>query len=230
MIFHFHLLLLRFAMNEVSVPDLCFPVDILIRISRSDHGSEGVLVYHNYSFFTSELLGKEGLCKFSSVPHWKYLCEIRLSTLFQQNYSLKLMISRLTSCFGGSVRLKVENIDGTRKLIFLRGTKGKKDRYTSLSNAALEVLNGYYRQYKPKTYLFEVQGERSHLAERSIQNVFQRAAAEAGIRKKVIVRSLRHSFATHLLESGVDLRYIQELKGHNSSKTTEIYPVRYDFS
>lgn len=124
---------------------------------------------------------------------------------------------------GESVRLKIQDIDSKRKVVHLRGAKGKKDRYTLLSNAALEVLRGYYRQYKPKTYLFEGQGERSHLAERSIQNVFQRAAAEAGIRKKVSVHSLRHSFATHLLESGVDLRYIQELLGHASSKTTEIY-------
>ena len=96
-----------------------------------------------------------------------------------------------------------------------------------LSDNALIMLRNYYKQYKPKDYLFEGQGERRHLAERSVQAVFQRTVKAEGIKKPISVHGLRHSFATHLLESGVDLRYIQELLGHNSSKTTEIYPVRY---
>jgi site-specific recombinase XerD len=124
---------------------------------------------------------------------------------------------------GESVNLKINDIDGERKLIHIRAGKGKKDRYTLLSDSVLEMLRIYYKEYKPKEFLFEGQGEREHLSERSIQNVFHRAVAEAGIRKKMSIHGLRHSFATHLLESGVDLRYIQELLGHNSSKTTEIY-------
>lgn len=124
---------------------------------------------------------------------------------------------------GESVRLKIGDIDGERKMIHLRGAKGKKDRYTLLSDHVLEALRRYYRAYRPREYLFEGQGRRSHLAERSIQAVFQRAVAAAGIRKPITVHGLRHSFATHLLESGIDLRYIQELLGHSSSKTTEIY-------
>ena len=124
---------------------------------------------------------------------------------------------------GESVHLKVSDIGGQRKMIHLHSAKGKKDRYTLLSDAALESLRKYYKEYKLKEYLFEEQGEREHLAERSIQNVFDKAVKKAGIKKPISIHGLRHSFATHLLESGVDLRYIQELLGHNSSKTTEIY-------
>ena len=124
---------------------------------------------------------------------------------------------------GEAVRVRVEDIDSRRKLIHLRGAKGKKDRYTLLSDVALEQLREYYREYQPTGFLFEGAEGRRHMAERSVQNVFERAVKAAGLHKRVTVHSLRHSFATHLLESGTDLRYIQELLGHSSSKTTEIY-------
>jgi integrase/recombinase XerD len=124
---------------------------------------------------------------------------------------------------GEAVRLKVGDIDGERKLIHLRGAKGKKDRFTLLSDVALRSLREYYKQYKPNEFLFEGAHGRKHLSERSIQNVFERAVADVGIRKHATLHTLRLSFATHLLEAGTDLRYIQELLGHSSSKTTEIY-------
>jgi site-specific recombinase XerD len=124
---------------------------------------------------------------------------------------------------GEGVRLKIGDVDSQRHLIHLRGAKGKKDRYTLLSSNALETLREYYKQYRPKEFLFEGGNGRAHLAERSIQNVFVRSAEAAGIRKSVSIHSLRHSFATHLLEAGTDIRFIQEILGHSSSKTTEIY-------
>jgi len=124
---------------------------------------------------------------------------------------------------GEAVRLRVEDIDSKRKLIYLKSAKGKKDRYTILSDVALRELREYYKEYKPREFLFAGAEGRKHISERSIQVVFERAVKAVGIQKEVSVHSLRHSFATHLLESGVDLRYIQEILGHNSSKTTEIY-------
>jgi len=124
---------------------------------------------------------------------------------------------------GEAVRLKVNDIDSQRNLIHIRGAKGKKDRYTLLSSVLLEKLREYYKIYKPREYLFEGGNGRIHLAERSVQNVFKRAIKNAGIKKQITVHTLRHSFASHLLESGTDLRYIQEILGHASSRTTEIY-------
>lgn len=124
---------------------------------------------------------------------------------------------------GEAVRLKVEDIDQGRGLIHLRGAKGGKDRYTVLSGVALDVLREYYREYRPREYLFEGVAGRRHYSERSVQEVFDRAVERSGIRKAATVHTLRHSFATHLLEAGTDLRYIQELLGHASSKTTEVY-------
>ncbi|MGB9774923.1 MAG: site-specific tyrosine recombinase/integron integrase [Bacteroidota bacterium] len=124
---------------------------------------------------------------------------------------------------GEAVRIRVEDIDGARKLIRIKSAKGKKDRYTILSDVALKQLREYYKEYKPRGFLFAGAEGREHISERSVQTVFERAVKSVGIRKEVSVHSLRHSFATHLLESGVDLRYIQELLGHNSSKTTEVY-------
>ncbi|RNC29107.1 MAG: Tyrosine recombinase XerD [Candidatus Dichloromethanomonas elyunquensis] len=119
--------------------------------------------------------------------------------------------------------LKIEDIDKNRMLIRVRQGKGRKDRFTLLSCTALEILRTYAASNKLDSWLFpgEVKGE--HISERSIQKIFKDACYKALINKQVSVHCLRHSFATHLLESGVDLRYIQELLGHSSSKTTEIY-------
>lgn len=124
---------------------------------------------------------------------------------------------------GEVIQLKVEDISKDRMMIKVNYGKGRKDRYTILSEKALTQLRLYYQVYKPKTWLFEGAKEHEHITERSVQHIFARACENAGIHKKATVHTLRHCFATHLLESGVDLRYIQELLGHSSSKTTEIY-------
>jgi len=124
---------------------------------------------------------------------------------------------------GEVVRLKIPDIDSDRKMIHLRGAKGKKDRYTLLADSVVQELGDYYKKYRPEEFVFEGGNGRRHYSERSVQHIFHRAVRVAGIRKNVSVHSLRHSFATHLLEGGTDLRYIQELLGHDSSRTTEIY-------
>jgi len=124
---------------------------------------------------------------------------------------------------GEVVKLKPQDIDSDRMLIKVYQGKGRKDRYTLLSQIALDVLREYYKEYQPKYWLFPGGKPESHLTSRSVQRVFKSACKQAKINKSVTVHSLRHSFATHLLENGVDLRYIQKLLGHSSSKTTEIY-------
>jgi len=124
---------------------------------------------------------------------------------------------------GETVRLKPENIDSKRMLVFIKNAKGRKDRYTILSKTALEVLREYWQEYRPKKWLFSGQEKERHITTRTVEKIFSNACQFAKILKPVTVHSLRHSFATHLLESGVDLRYIQEILGHKSSKTTEVY-------
>ena len=130
-------------------------------------------------------------------------------------YSAGLRISEL-------INLKIADIDSKRNIINIKSAKGKKDRYSLLSDKLLIYLRQYYLEYKPKVWLFEGQYGGQY-TESSIQQIFRRACIHAKIKKHATVHTLRHSFATHLLEHGTDLRYIQELLGHSSSKTTEIY-------
>ncbi|WLE95746.1 MAG: tyrosine-type recombinase/integrase [Candidatus Electrothrix communis] len=155
------------------------------------------------------------------------LSEEEVALIFQQIKNLKHK-ALLYLIYSGGLRrsevlnLKPADIDSARNCIIIRGGKGKKDRITLLSQKALELLREYYRQYQPKYWLFEgAYGGRYSTT--SLRKIFQRALAKSGVRKKVTLHSLRHSFATHLLERGTDLRYIQALLGHSSSKTTEIY-------
>lgn len=124
---------------------------------------------------------------------------------------------------GEVVKLKPEDIDSKRMLIHIKGSKGRKDRYTILSETALEILREYWREYKPRKWLFEGARPGRYLSIRTVEKILEHACEKANIRKDVSVHTLRHSFATHLLEGGTDLRYIQELLGHKDSKTTEIY-------
>lgn len=115
------------------------------------------------------------------------------------------------------------HIDSNRKIVLLKNAKGNKDRMVPLSMKILEMLRAYYKIYKPTVYLFEGQVAGMPYEARSLQHVLKQALAKAKITKPVTLHWLRHSYATHLLESGTDLRYIQELLGHSSSRTTEIY-------
>jgi site-specific recombinase XerD len=101
-------------------------------------------------------------------------------------------------------------------------SKGNKDRYVPLSHKLLDLLREYYKKYRPIDYVFEGQNGGKYSAT-SVRQLYKRAVKKSGINKKVTVHTLRHSFATHLIENGYDIRIIQELMGHNSIKTTQIY-------
>jgi integrase/recombinase XerD len=122
-----------------------------------------------------------------------------------------------------AARLKVTDIDSKRMLVRIKQGKGRKDRYTVLSKVALEVLREYWDQYRPKDWLFTGRFPGKPLTGRSIQRVLIKAKDLAGIKKPATVHTLRHSFATHLLEAGTDLYHIQLLLGHRTLNTTTIY-------
>ena len=147
---------------------------------------------------------------------FRHIKNIKHKAMLMLTYSAGLRVSDVVS-------LKISDIDSKRGVITIHSGKGKKDRVSLLSSKALDVLKEYYKTYRPQEWLFPGSEEGKHITARSIQTVFERACREAKLIKKPTMHWLRHSFATHLLESGVDLRYIQELLGHTSSKTTEIY-------
>ena len=120
------------------------------------------------------------------------------------------------------LNMKINHIDSKRMELFIEHSKGRKDRVVPLSSTVLQLLRSYYKAYQPKDFLFEGQSGENY-SERSLALVLKSACQKAGIKKHVNLHMLRHSYATHLLETGTDLRYIQELLGHKSSRTTEIY-------
>jgi integrase/recombinase XerD len=142
------------------------------------------------------------------------------------NLKHRAMLSLIYACGlrrSELLNLTLKDILSDRGLLFIRQSKGKKDRVVPISIKLIEILRDYYIAYKPKTWLFEGQEVGKKYSERSIQLVLNQAVEKAKIVKPVSLHWLRHSYATHLLENGTDLRYIQELLGHSSSRTTEIY-------
>ncbi len=131
-------------------------------------------------------------------------------------YSAGLRVSEVVS-------LMVTDIDSDRMQIRIENAKGKKDRMVTLAKATLQILRDYFIEYKPTKYLFEGQHQHEHLATRTAQKIFQQAYKSLQLPASISFHSLRHSYATHLLENGTDIKYIQELLGHNDIKTTLRY-------
>lgn len=122
-----------------------------------------------------------------------------------------------------AAKLRVVDIDSNNMQIIIREGKGKKDRYSLLSQNNLSLLREYWKRYKPSDFLFLGKNPNGYITPRSIEKVFEKARSKAGIKKAATVHTLRHSFATHLLEAGTDICYIQRLLGHTSLQTTTIY-------
>ena len=194
-------------------------------ISYQNQAINAIKQFFEYSGIAFEIGEIERPKKEKKLPVVLSMEEVR--RLIDNAYNLRHKTLLCLIYSGGfrlseALHLKLSDIDSDRMLIHIKNAKGKKDRYTLLSQRALLIMREYYRVYTPKIYLFEGPDSKPYSA-RSVQNVVKLAALRAGITKRITPHSLRHSFATHLLENGTDLRYIQNLLGHNSPKTTMIY-------
>lgn len=188
---------------------------------------------NSINFFTKNVLKRDDLSnkirflkKERHLPNILNLDEVKRILDSIKNIKHKVIFTIIYSSglrVGEVVVLKPGDIDFSRNLIHIRQGKGKKDRYTLLSNRAKDLLGIYIKKEQLTNYLFPGLRENSHLSIRSVQQIMQRKIKELNIIKQVSVHSLRHSFATHLLEQGTDIRYIQELLGHKDIRTTEIY-------
>ena len=186
-------------------------------------------------FYFEQVLGKDKF--FWEIPRPKkplllpwLLNETELTRLFNALSNKKHKAMLFTAYSSGLrvseiVNLKISDIDSGRMQILVRSAKGKKDRYVNLSPLLLDILRQYIQEYKPrpKVYLFESEQTLKAYPTRTVQQIFSNAKRNAGIRKEVGIHSLRHSFATHLLDKGTDIRYIKDLLGHFNIRTTERY-------
>jgi len=184
-------------------------------------------------FYFEQVLGRDKFFfeeiprpkKRSSLP--KVFSKNDISKIFAQVENPKHVLM-LKLCYGMGLRvseivnLKITDVDSGRMLVHIEASKGKKDRYVTLPFSILDDLRKYFFAFRPKKYLFEGQYGGQY-AIRSVQTAFKNAMQKAKINKKVGIHGLRHSYATHLLESGTDMTFIQKLLGHNDIKTTAIY-------
>lgn len=183
-------------------------------------------------FYLEKVLGRDRLLidlerpkQVQSLPEILNTDEVMAIFKSCKNLKHKVILMTIYSAglrVGELLNLKIADIDSKHMRIWVRQGKGCKDRATTLSAQLLPLLREYYREAKPEIYLFEGYAGNQYSSS-SVRRILGRAVKKAGIRKKVRPHTLRHSFATHMLEQGVNLRYIQTLLGHNSPKTTEIY-------
>lgn len=218
-------------LNSISVQEINNYILELIRINKISISQQNQRI-NAIKFYYEQVLGRKKAYfqisrpkKESKLPTVLSLDEIEKILDVTSNRKHRCILMTIYS--GGLrrselINLKLEHIDSGRMLIKVCGSKGKKDRFTLLSNRLLSELRRYYQEYHPRLWLFEGQEGKPYSAT-SIAKVFRKSVKTAQIRKHVTPHSLRHSFATHLLEQGINLRYIQELLGHASTKSTEIY-------
>lgn len=185
-------------------------------------------------FHTKKLNLKYLYPKRNSKTLPKYLTRNEVIRLISvcKNIKHRCILKLLYGCglrVGEVLALKIKNVNSDQMLLHIDIAKGNKSRTVKLPTTVLQDLRVYYKKYKPKDFLFEGQNKPIYSA-RSIQNFIKRYGHEAKIIKTVTPHMLRHSYATHLVESGVDIRFVKELLGHNSIKTTEIYTHITDIS
>jgi site-specific recombinase XerD len=228
----------RFAKHFNQSPELLGENEIrkyLHYCIMERHLSEGTVNYIHSSlkFFYTKTLGRDWNTEnLSRIKEGKklpaVLSQSEIKEIFDATDNLKHKTILMTIYAAGlrvseAANLKVKDIDSKNMQIIIRQGKGKKDRYTLLSKTNLDILREYWKRYHPSTYLFSGKALNSHISVRTVQKIFEHAKDNANIKKEASVHTLRHSFATHLLEAGTDICYIQRLLGHASINTTTIY-------
>ena len=161
-----------------------------------------------------------------NLPYILSIGEVKLLFSFVKNPKHKCMLFLAYGCglrAGEVLALQVTDIMMDRGQIFIRGSKGKKDRVVMMPKSIVPILKAYVMKHRPDRWLFPVQNRERPYSPSSLRNIFKSALSKAGLDKRHKLHNLRHSFATHLMESGTQQRLIQKLLGHSSSKTTEIY-------
>ena len=221
----------KIELEQLGEPEIRQYIDFLVHTRKVAQSTQNQAI-NAIKFYYEQVLGQQNTKYVFDRPRKEHKLPVVLSkqevkAILNAHINVKHR-SMLTLVYSAGLRsgellnLHISDIDSTRMMIHLRGAKGKKDRYTILSKTALSLLREYFKLYRPSKWLFEGQGGEKYSAT-SLRSIFHKGVALARINKKVRLHDLRHSFATHLLEAGTDLRYIQTLLGHNSSKTTEIY-------
>ena len=206
-----------------------FNYDFIVKpnkfISYQNQCISGIKKYLEYTGFVLTTLNIERPKKAKKLPEILSSHEVKTmldSILNLKHKTLLWLVYSAGLRIGEALSIRITDIDSKRMVIHIKSAKGKKGRYTLLSKNFLDLLRLYYKAYKPKDLLFE--GQDGTLYSRSsAQSILKTAAKKANIKKLITLHTLRHSFATHLLENGTDIRYIQTLLGHSSPKTTMIY-------
>ncbi len=208
--------------------------DFLLELKAEGKSGSTINLYRDgLAFFCKKVVGisscLEGIPRMKEdQSHPKILDAEKIARVFagMRNPKHKLALSIAFGCglrVAELAALKIQDLDFTRRIVHVRQGKGKKDRIVMLPDTLEKPLQDYLACYQPKLYLFESPLPGRPMARRTFQEVFKQACHKAGIKAVGGIHSLRHSFATHLLESGTDIRFIQALLGHSSSKTTERY-------
>lgn len=215
---------------EINEPDIMAYLKMLV-VKRYSSSSQNQAI-NAIKFYYEVVLGLPGRfyavdrpLKEEKLPTVLSEAEVKRIIVATSNLKHKAIVVTIYSCglrLSELLNLKPSDIQSDKNLLLIRGAKGRKDRTTILSDTTIDLLRKYYKEARPKDFLFEGQygGQYSGT---SVQKIIKKALKISGITKHASTHTLRHSFATHLLENGTDLRYIQTLLGHSSPKTTEIY-------
>ncbi len=220
------------SLNEITNEDvICYNIEYILKKGLSA-SYQNQIVNALKLFFITRLNTKIDIEKIhrpkksKTLPNVLSKEEVRLILNAHKNFKHRTMLCLIYACGlrrGELLKLRLADVDGKRGLLIIRQAKGSKDRIVPISEKIIEMLREYYKMYKPKVWLFEGHNVGEQYSEKSLQNVLKQALKKTKIKKSVTLHWLRHSYATHLLEAGTDIRYIQELLGHKSTKTTEIY-------